>query len=95
MYHPDPGPTKILEAACNYQRTLSLDVGSLVSTHDAEVVTAFIAPLMLRPPSVDQVRELLDSAGALIDAEEDGGTRRHLAHARAINAAWRVGGERP
>ena len=95
MNYPQPDPSTILDAARSWQNWRALDHGRKVETRDAESLAAFLAPLMLRPPKVEHVRELLDAAGDLIDLEDAGDPNARLAKSRAINAAWVVGGERP
>lgn len=98
---PAHDPRTILNAARSWQVARNADAGYRVTSQEACLTAAILGPLMLRPPSQDQVRDLLDSVGLLMDME-DAGTgdaknraHKHLAEAAAINAAWAVGGHRP
>lgn len=96
-----PDPRDIRDAAIRWQTERNADPEYVVTTKEADLFAATVAPFMLRPPSTAQVRLLLDLTGALLDLgdmdEKHPAVRsqKRVLESQVINAAWRVGGEMP
>src|SRR5699024_2953279 len=89
----------IRDSAIAWQIERNADVDYRVTTKEAALFAATLGPFMLRPPSTDQARELLDLTGALLDLRDMDEkhpavrSQKRILEFLIINAAWRVGGE--
>lgn len=91
----------IRDSAIAWQIERNADPEYMVTTKEASLFAATLAPFMLRPPTTEQVRALLDLTGALLDLGDLDQkhpavrSQKRILESRVINAAWRVGGEMP
>lgn len=91
----------IRDAATCWQIERNADPEYMVTTKDAALFAATLGPFMLRPPTTEQARALLDLTGALLDLGDLDQkhpavrSQKRILESRVINAAWRVGGEMP
>ena len=91
----------IRDAARLWQIERNADPEYAVTAKEAALFAATLGPFMLRPPTTDHARELLDLTGALLDLrdldQKHPAVRSHkrILESQVINAAWRVGGEMP
>ena len=91
----------IRDAAVSWQIERNADPEYAVTAKEAALFAATLGPFMLRPPTTDQVRELLDLTGALLDLGDLDQkhpavrSQKRILESQVINAAWRVGGEMP
>lgn len=98
---PQPDPRDIMDAAVRWQTERNADPEYLVTTKEADLFAATLGPFMLRPPTTEQARALLDLTGALLDLGDLDElhpavrSQKRILESQVINAAWRVGGEMP
>lgn len=91
----------IRDAAVSWQIERNADPEYAVTAKEAALFAATLGPFMLRPPTTDQARELLDLTGALLDLGDLDQkhpavrSQKRILESQIINAAWRVGGEMP